>query len=78
MRNLVNHMLMTTVAMVRVSHTGMKMFGMSDPVLETPVPPLEKRAGKKERPANPTMIIVTSTSRRCEDLLGAPVPCDVS
>jgi hypothetical protein len=78
MRNLANHMLMMTVAIVRLSHTGMNKLGRSDDVLETPVPPLEKRAGKKEAAANPTMIRVRSTSRRGEDLLAAPVPCDAS
>jgi hypothetical protein len=38
MMNLANQKLMMTVPMVRVSHTGMKMFGRSEDVLETPVP----------------------------------------
>jgi hypothetical protein len=38
MMNLTNQKLMMTVTMVSVSHTGMKMFGRSEEVLETPVP----------------------------------------
>jgi hypothetical protein len=62
MRYFANHMLMMTVPMVRVSHTGMKtscMFRV-------------KREGKKERAANPTMIIVRSMSLRGEDFPEAP------
>ena len=77
MRNLANHMLMITVTMVRVSHTGMKMFGRSEDVLETPVPPL-KREGRNERAAKPNMIIVSSRSRRGEDFFPVSVPCDAS
>jgi len=68
MRNLANHMLMMTVEMVRVNQTGMK----------TSCTFLEKSDGKKERAANPTMIIVRSKSLREEDFLGAPAPCDMS
>jgi hypothetical protein len=74
----VNHMLMTTVAMVRVSQTGMNTSGKFVPVLVVPVPPLEKREGRKDRAANPTMMMVRSTSRRGEDFLAGPVPCDMS
>ncbi|MDA4116160.1 MAG: hypothetical protein OK442_06365 [Thaumarchaeota archaeon] len=38
MRNFANHMLMMTVTMVRVSHTGMKMLGRSAEVCVAPVP----------------------------------------
>jgi hypothetical protein len=76
MRNFANHMLITTVAIVSVSQTGMKTSGRFVPVLETLVPPLEKSAGRKERAANPTMMIVRSTSRR-EDLPPRPASCDV-
>jgi len=72
-------MLMMTVAMVRVSHTGMKMFGRSAEVCEAPVPaPLEKREGRKERAAKPNMIIVSSMSRRGEDFFAPPPLCDAS
>jgi hypothetical protein len=77
MMNLANHMLMTTVAMVRLSHTGMKMFGRSVAVLETPVPaPLQKREGTNKAAAKPSMITVSTKSLRGEDL--PPPPCDAS
>lgn len=79
MMNLANQKLMTTVAIVRVSQTGMKMFGRFPAVLETSVPPpLEKSEGKKERAAKPTIITVISKSRRGEDFLAPPLPCDPS
>jgi len=77
MMNFANHMLMMTVAIVRVSQMGMKMFGRSPAVLETPVPPLEKSEGRKARAAKPTMIIVISKSRRGEDFAPPPL-CDAS
>jgi len=78
MMYLVNHMLMITVTMVRVSQTGMKMVGKFVPVLVIPVLPLEKSDGRKERAANPSMMIVRSIRRRGEDFFIAPVPCDMS
>jgi hypothetical protein len=56
---LVNHMLMMTVEIVRVSQTGMKISYTC----------LEKSAGRKERAANPSMMTVRSNSRRGEDFL---------
>ncbi len=67
-------MLMMTVAMVRVIHAGMKMFGRFFAVPDNPVAPLEKRAGAQVRAANPTMITVTSKSRRGEDFVAPPAP----
>jgi hypothetical protein len=75
---LVNQKLMITVTMVRVSQTGMKMVVKFVPVLVIPVLPLEKSDGRKERAANPSMMMVRSTKRRGEDFFVAPVPCDVS
>jgi hypothetical protein len=74
----VNQKLMITVTMVRVSQTGMKMVVKFVPVLFIPVPPLEKSDGRKERAANPSMMMVRSSRRRDEDFFLAPVPCDVS
>ena len=59
-------MLMTTVAMVRVSHAGMNIVWMS----------LENNEGPHVRAAKPTMITVKSTSRRGEDLLGLGPECE--
>jgi hypothetical protein len=67
-------MLIMTVAMVRVSHAGMKMSGRFVPVLESPVAPLEKRAGPQLRAANPTIMTVMRTRRREEDFF-APAAC---
>jgi len=78
MMYLVNQKLMITVTMVRVSQTGMKMVEKFVPVLVIPVPPLEKSDGRKERAANPSMMMVRSSRRRDEDFLFAPVPYDVS
>ncbi|HVB95515.1 MAG TPA: hypothetical protein VND41_02800 [Nitrososphaerales archaeon] len=78
MMYLVNHMLMITVTMVRVSQMGMKMVGKFVPVLVIPVLPLEKSDGRNERAANPSMMMVRSTIRRGEDFFIAPVPCDMS
>ncbi len=78
MRNLANHMLMMTVAMVSVSHMGMKMLGKLADVLDVPVPPLEKSEGRNERAAKPTMMTVIRTSLRDEDFFAPPVPCGIS
>ncbi len=76
MRYLANHMLMTTVAMVRVIQTGMNKSGKLVPVL-SPVAPLEKSAGRNVSAAKPSITAVTMTSRRDEDLF-APAPCGAS
>ena len=68
-------MLTTTVAIVRLSQTGMNRSGRFDDVLDTPVEPLEKRGGRKESAAKPSMMTVRISSRRGEDLL--PAPCGV-
>jgi hypothetical protein len=68
MMNFANHMLMMTVEIVRVSQTGMK----------TSYTCLEKSDGKKERAANPSMMIVRSIRRRVEDFFVYPAPCDIS
>jgi hypothetical protein len=73
-----NQKLMITVTMVRVSHTGMKMRVKFVPVLVVPVPPLEKSDGRKERAANPSMMMVRSIRRRAEDFLLGAASCDVS
>jgi len=79
MMNLANQKLIMTVAIVRVSQMGMKMFGRFAAVLETPVPPpLEKSEGRNERAAKPTIITVISKSRRGEDFFAPPLPCDPS
>jgi len=66
----VNHMLMMTVEIVRVSQMGMKMSCTC----------LEKSEGRKARAANPSMMMVRSSSRRDEDFLAPPLlpPCDTS
>ena len=68
MRYFANHILMITVAMVRVSHTGMKISCVL----------LWNNEGRNVRAANPTMMIVRSISRRDDDFFAPPVPCDVS
>ena len=79
MMNLANQKLMMTVAMVRVSHTGMKMFGRLEDVLDTPVPaPLAKSEGRNDAAAKPSMTIVISTSLRGEDLFVPALSCDAS
>jgi hypothetical protein len=50
-------MLITTVAMVRVSHAGMKSACTF----------LERREGPQVRAANPTIMTMSKTSRRGED-----------
>jgi hypothetical protein len=71
-------MLIITVARVRVSHAGMKMFGKLVPVVEILVAPLVKRETPQLSAAKPSMIIVSSISRRGEALLEASTPCDAS
>ena len=66
-----NDMLTTTVDIVRVSHTGMKMFGKSVEVLDVPVEPLVNREVPQLSAAKPNITIVIRMSRRDEDL---PVP----
>jgi len=78
MRRFANHMLIMTVAMVSVSHTGMKMFGRSDDVLDVPVTPLVKSEGAQVRAAKPTMTMVISTSRRDDDFFAPAAPGDIS
>jgi hypothetical protein len=60
-----NHMLIKTVAMVRVSHAGMNIAWVF----------LETSEGPHVRAAKPTMMTVRSKSRRGEDLDGPWAPC---
>ena len=80
MMNFTNQKLMTTVPIVRVSQMGMKMSGRFDAVSDTPVPaPLEKREGKKDAAANPSIMTVMSKSRRGEDFFATmSLACDPS
>jgi hypothetical protein len=73
MMNLANHMLMMTVAMVRVSHAGMKMSVRLKEVALTAVLLFEKSATPQVRTAKPTITTVTM-SRRREDF--PPAPCE--
>jgi len=70
-------MLIMTVAMVRVIHAGMKMFGKFVAVLDLPVTPLETKEGAQVSAANPNMMMVINTRRREEDLV-APAPWEMS
>jgi hypothetical protein len=58
-------MLMTTVAMVSVSHAGMNISSTF----------LENREGPHVRRANPSIIIVTSRRRRADDFFAPAAPC---
>ena len=62
-----NHMLITTVPMVRVSQTGMKIAWVL----------LDSNDGPQVRAAKPTMIIVNNIRRR-EEGLGFGSACDAS
>jgi len=68
MRNLANHMLMTTVAIVKVIHAGMKMSVLLKPVADTAVLRFEKRATPQVRAAKPNIVTVRMRRRREEDL----------
>ena len=77
MMNLANHMLMMTVAMVSVSHAGMKMSVRFKEEALTDVLLFEKSARPQVRTAKPTIMIVRSMSRRREDFWPS-APCDES
>jgi hypothetical protein len=74
--NLANHMLIMTVAMVRVSHAGMKMSVRLREVALTAVLLFENSATPHVRTAKPTIMTVRISKRRGEDL--PPPPCDAS
>ena len=70
-----NHMLITTVAMVRVSHAGMNTSVRLKEVALTPVLLFEKSATPQVRAAKPSITTVRISKRRGEDL---PPPCEAS
>jgi len=77
MRNLANHMLMMTVAMVRVSHAGMNISVRLKEVALRAVLLFEKSATPHVRTAKPNIMTVRMSRRRGEDF-APPLPCDAS
>lgn len=69
---------MMTTPTVRTNQTGMKIKEKASPVEVDSVAPLEKRDGRNARLATPTIMIRISSTRRDEDFLGPPYPCDAS
>ncbi len=68
-----NHMLITTVAMVRVTQAGMKTQAKDVDVLATMVPPRANRATPQVKTAKPIITSVNSNSLFGEDLY--EIPC---